>query len=95
MATYDHNRFGYEQDEAVWIDGDVIGKRYNSNAIILDCKQDEDDSVLVLMVEEDDEHPGEPFVITRLYFSALDVRHDLDLGRIDTIRYALIAWESL
>jgi hypothetical protein len=91
--TYHPDKFAYEQDQSAWIDFEVIGHKYNSDAIILEVAWHGDDHMLVLMVEEDADHPGEPFVIVRLHLDALDVRHEVQ--RMETFRDAFIMWNHL
>lgn len=91
--TYDNNLFAYEQDVSVWVDGDVIGKKYNADAIILDIAWANDDEVYLLMVEEDEDNTLTPFVIVIINLDALDIRKEVT--RADTLRYAVIEWEAL
>jgi len=91
--SYVPSRFAYKQDVAVWLEGDVVGKRYNADAIILDVKWQDDDNFLVLMVEEDDDNLLTPFAIYLINLDALDIR--TEVTRADTLRYAVIEWEAL
>lgn len=91
--TYDNSLFAYEQDVSVWVDNDVIGKKYNADAIILDIAWHSDEEFIVLMVEEDDDNTLTPFVIYIIHIDALDITHEVT--RADTLRYAVIEWEAL
>jgi hypothetical protein len=91
--TYDTNRFAYEQDQDVWLNWEVNGRKYNSDAIILDTAgPDDEGNMMVLVVEEDADHLDTPFVIFHVSLDALDVRHEIQ--RMETFRDAFIVWSA-
>ena len=111
--SYDPNKFVHEQpyeffnELLVWPNAPtIVGRRWNSSAIVIDFtilfENDEPDRLVMLIVEEDDDHPDYPFVITstRPWAGNREVREDepeyggLPSGpRYETLRDATIMWE--
>lgn len=86
LAAINHTILGCFPDK-------IVGRKYNSDATVIDWRMSDDDHIDLLMVEENEEDVQDmPFVAVRLHLDVLDLRETL--WREDTIRYALIHWEE-
>lgn len=104
--SYDNDKFVHEQSTEVfdalvqWRSGVTItGKRWSPEAIVLDWEplfEEGETDLVLLLVEDDPEHPSLPFVITVVHpwTGARDIRYDMP-ERYASVRDATIAFDEI